>query len=242
MNGVSRREFLAAAGIPWFPWFRKHHISLAGARYRITYNGRGKRRYLLIHGNEETARIVLERHIQTHSGVLYETENHTRNIPILDGEIDPNRMFSRVGAAANLKRLNPAWTPDQIESALRILDRGRDKLVRALLPPPGGLLVALHNNSESYSVNDEIPISDATSIREPGNPHAFFLCTNASDYETLTKSGYNVVLQSKAPPEDDGSLSRLAAVRNIRYVNLEVRLGDVLRQQEMLAWLDWVLP
>lgn len=242
MSGASRREFLAAAGIPWFPLFRRHHISLAGARYRIRYNRRSKRRYLLIHGNEETARAVLARHIKTHPGVLYETENHTRNISIEGGEIDPNRMFSRVGAAANLKRLNPDWTPAKTESALRVLDAGRDKLIHALMPPPGGLLIALHNNSESYSVNDEIPISDATSIREPGNPHAFFLTTAAQDFQTLARSGYNVVLQSKAPPEDDGSLSRLMAARNLRYLNLEVRLGDFSRQEEMLDWADWVLP
>ena len=243
MSGVSRRGFLASAGIfSWLPWFRPHRISLAGAHYRIFRNGNARRRYLLIHGNEETARAVLTRHIETHRGILYVTENHTRNVSIEGGVIDPNRMFSRAGASANLTRLNPDWKPAQIEAALRILDADRDRLLRALLPPPGGLLVALHNNSENYSVNDEIPISDATSIREPSNPHAFFLCTNSVDYQTLAKSGYNVVLQAKAPPDDDGSLSRLAASRNIRYVNLEVRLGDFSRQEEMLDWLEWVLP
>lgn len=102
--------------------------------------------------------------------------------------------------------------------------------------------MALHNNSESYSVLDEIPISDAVSIREPKNPHAFFLVTDPADFKILSQSAYNVVLQQKAPPEDDGSLSRLAALRGIRYVNLEVAHGNSSRQAEMLNWLEWVLP
>jgi len=57
----------------------------------------------------------------------------------------------------------------------------------------------------------ERPISDAESIREPANPHAFYLCTSPDDFKVLTTSPYNVVLQHAAPKQDDGSLSRLAA-------------------------------
>jgi len=237
---LSRRHFLAAFG--WLPFFHRKHISLAGARFRIIRNGKSDRHYLLIHGNEETAREVLVSHMQTHEGVAYVVEGHTRNIMIDAGEIDPNRMFSRVGAEANLKMLNSQWSESQLESALRILDQGRAHLVKALFPPPHGLLVALHNNSESYSVVDEEPISDAKSIREPDNPHAFFLCTDPKDYAVLITSPYNVVLQQKIPPTDDGSLSRLAASRGVRYVNLEVRMGNSDRQREMVRWLDWNLP
>ena len=243
MSTASRREFLVYGSIlGWLPFFQPKHISLAGARYRIVRNGRRPRRYLLIHGNEETARAVLTRHMETHQGIGYITGNHTRTVPIEGGQIDPNRMFSRVGAERSLKSLNPDWPPERLKAALRVLDQGRDQLLRALLPPVGGLLVALHNNSASYSVNDEIPISDATSIREPGNPHAFFLCASPADFQILSQSGYNVVLQQKAPPQDDGSLSRLAAARGVRYVNLEVALGNFSRQEEMLDWLEWVLP
>ena len=89
---------------------------------------------------------------------------------------------------------------------------------------------------------DEAPISDAKSIREPGNPHAFFLCTDPDDFKILSTSGYNVVLQQHAPKDDDGSLSRLAAARGLRYVNCEAGLGHGGRQQEMLDWLEWSLP
>jgi hypothetical protein len=240
---LSRRDFLAYGSVlGWIPFLQPRHIALAGARFRIHRNGHSKRRYLLIHGNEESARSVLLYHIKTHEGIAYEIETHTRNIAVAGGSIDPNRMFSHVGAEASLRRLNPDWPPDRIAAALRVLDAGREKLVRAFLPPPGGLTIALHNNSPSYSVENEEPDSDAGSLREPDNPHAFFLCTSPADFRILATSPYNVVLQNKAPKIDDGSLSRLAAARGVRYMNLEVALGHPDRQREMLDWVDWNLP
>ena len=236
---VTRRQFLA---LGWFPFVRPRHISLAGARFRILRNGRSPRRYLRIHGNEETARQVLERHMEAHEGIALVIERRTRVVAVESLKLDPNRMFSRVGAEANLAALNPGVAPERVRKALDVLDRGREKLVRALTPPKGGVTIALHNNGPGYSVADEAPISDRTSLREPGNPHAFFLCTDPRDFEILQTSPYNVVLQQHAPPQDDGSLSRLAAARGFRYVNLEVAAGQTERQREMLNWLEWFLP
>ena len=235
-EGASRRQFLA---LGWFPFLRPRHIGLAGARFRILRNGHSSRRYLRIHGNEETARQVLERHMQTHEGTAYVIESLTRLVPAESLKLDPNRMFSRVGAEANLKMLNADAAPQQLNSALHLLDRGREKLLKAFTPPPGGLTIALHNNGPGYSVSDEVPISDQVSLREPGNPHAFFLCTDPRDFDVLKTSPYNAVLQQRAPAQDDGSLSRLAAARGFRYVNLEVAAGQADRQREMLNWLEW---
>ena len=186
--GPSRRAFLAS-GLLGLPVLRPGHIALAGARFRIIYDryyGHSHRRYVVIHGDEETARNLLEQHIGTHQGIAFVIENRTRNVPIDGGQIDPNRMFSRAGAEASLKTLNPGWTPERIQAALAALDRGREKLVRALLPPRGGLLIALHNNSDGYSVSNELPASNASSLREPGRPQAFYLCTDPRDYQILT--------------------------------------------------------
>jgi hypothetical protein len=236
---LSRRQFLVAG---WFPFFRPRHISLAGARFRILRNGKSKRRYLRIHGNEETARLVLERHMETHEGIAYIIQNQVRSVQAAGLKLDPNRMFSRVGAEASLTNLNRDAAPEHVQHALNVLDRGREKLVHALTPPAGGLLVAMHNNSDSYSVAQEAPISDLTSLRQPAQPHAFFLCTDPADFAILKNSSYNVVLQQHGPKQDDGSFSRLAAARGIRYVNLEVHVGGVERQREMLEWLEWSLP
>jgi hypothetical protein len=235
---VRRREFLGAISLPFF---RPGHISVAGAKFRIVRNGHSKRRYLLIHGNEETAREVLLSHMQTQEGIAYVVEGHTRNVPVAGLQVDPNRMFSRVGAQASLHRLNRDLAEPALNRALAELDHGRDHLLRALTPPRGGLTIALHNNNQGYSVTDEVPISDETSLREPGNPHAFFLCTDPKDFAVVKTSPYNVVLQLHGPKSDDGSLSRRAAALGFRYVNLEVGLGHPDRQLEMLRWLEWNL-
>ncbi len=232
--GASRREFLA---LGWFPFFgHRRHVEVAGIPFEAIRRGNSKRRYLRIHGNEETAREVLTEHMKTHRGRAYIVESHQRNLAVDGGALDPNRMFSRVGAEANLKRQNPGWDAGRIRRVLDRLDKDRKRLEQMLFPPAGGLLIALHNNGPGYSVRDEVGISDATSLADEANPHEFFLCTDARDYAVLKTSPYNAVWQAKAPPDDDGSLSRLCALRGIRYVNLEAGAGQRARQAEMLDW------
>jgi hypothetical protein len=232
----SRREFLAF-GFPFVFWRRKR-ISIADIPFRIVRNGKDRRRYIWIHGNERTARDVLLAHMQAVEGRAFLIENNVRNATIGSGVIDPNRMFSRFGAEQNLRRLNPGWNEAQFASALVRLGRDRENFVGNVLPGNGGLIVALHNNSEGYSVKDEVPISDATALNNPEHPHEFMLCTMRRDFEVMAGSPFNVVLQNSAPKEDDGSLSRLAAARGVRYVNIEAALGNVGEQTRMLTWLE----
>jgi hypothetical protein len=49
------------------------------------------------------------------------------------------------------------------------------------------------------------------------------------------------VLQTKPDP-DDGSLSRLAARRGFRYINLECAIADERGQMERTLWLEAHLP
>ena len=206
----ARRDFLLA--LPgWFPFFRRRRrATLAGLHFEVLRRGRSGTRYLLIHGDEETAREVLTAHMRQYPGAAWLVEGRARHVAVPGGVIDPNRLFSREGAGKSLRSLNAGWSEGQLQAALDRLDRLRPELVEALTPPPGELLFALHNNTAGYSVRDEVPISDETSLRDPDNPHEFFLCATPQDYAALARSPYNVVLQSRKPPEDDGSLSRLA--------------------------------
>jgi hypothetical protein len=146
-------------------------------------------------------------------------------------------MFSRGGAEKNLRSLNPSWDSAQIGQALRRLDR--ESFLRRILPQQrDGLLVALHNNGPGYSIEDEIPISDAVSLRDPSRPDEFLLCTSRSDFENLRTSPYNAVLQETTPPDEDGSLSRLCAARRVRYVNIEAAHGNGAAQWSMLQWVE----
>ena len=236
VNKLDRRQFLLAS-FPFF-WRKRPFETLDGVRFQVVRNDDGPHRYLLIHGNEETAREVLTAHMRQAKGIAWLVAGHDRNVPVESGKLDPNRMFSREGAEKNLRSLNPDWSPERLHKALHKLDRGRAKLVGRLLPPPDGRLVALHNNSQGYSVKDEVASSDEVSLKDAGHPHEFFLCTDAGDFAILATSPYNLVFQRKLPKEDDGSLSRLAARQGVRYINLEVTLGEKAKQVEMLDWLE----
>lgn len=241
---LSRRDIVLAASLGWLwpgNWLRRR-ICLAEAEFREIQNGQDRRRYIWIHGDERTARDVLRQHMRETEGRAFLIDNQIRNVPIEGGLLDPNRMFSRAGAERNLSRLNPGWNFNQTRRVLDQLDEDRDKFLALVLPRrSGGLLIALHNNGPGYSVNDELPISDAIALNSPAHPREFLLCTMRSDYERLAYGKYNVVLQNTAPPEDDGSLSRLCAVRNVRYVNIEAARGNAAAQTEMLRWVEAVL-
>jgi hypothetical protein len=244
---VSRRRFTAVAALVAASMSVeacRRQRSLAGISFQYLRGGRPNRTYLLIHGDEATARQVLrESMVKGARGKAYLVSHPTRNIRLASGgRLDPNRLFSREGAERNLERLNPQWTREQIEQELARLDRERPALIEALLPPPGGLIVALHNNGGSYNVTTEVLISNAYSLADLANPSEFFLTTDPEDFQRLSTLPYNVVLQNEATGEDDGSLSRLMAKRGVRYVNLEVLLGRPERQHEMLRALERVLP
>ena len=232
----SRREFLSSIIF----WRRRPRY--AGIPFQVLRHGRSKRRYLFIHGNERTAHGVLIAHMKTHSGIAHLVTGLERNIQSGGLAFDPNRIWSREGAEKNIHALNPQASIEAREAVLKMLDKGRAKLTHSILPPSSGLLVALHNNSRGYSVEDEVSISDQVSLNDRANPHEFMLATSAADFAILSKSAFNVVLQKNAPPEDDGSLSRLAAKQAVRYVNIEAELGNAVKQQAMLAWLERNLP
>jgi len=240
-----RREFLtAAAGLAGLwpgSWFGKT-IKMAGIPFQRVSRGGEGRHFLWIHGNERTAREVLTAHMESrHSGRAFLIESTERNVPVGGGKVDPNRMWSREGAERSLRNLNKGWTDAQVKSALDKLDRARPGFLRRLLPPPGEVIIALHNNGPGYSMQDELAISDATALNDNDHPDEFMLCVSEVDYELLAGGPFNVLLQKTAPKDDDGSLSRLCAKRGVRYVNIEAALGNTAAQKRMLDWAERML-
>jgi hypothetical protein len=118
----TRRDFLIFGSIGslfapvahLFPWWKPKDILLGDGRFDILRRKHPKRHYLLIHGDEATARDVLTKHVETHPGIAFLTESKTRTIPIDGGKVDPNRVFSRSGAAVSLKKENPNWNARQM--------------------------------------------------------------------------------------------------------------------------------
>jgi hypothetical protein len=237
---VNRRELLAIS-LGWLIFWHRGTRKLAGIEFRVINGHHSGRRFLQIHGNETTARDVLIEHMKSASGRAFLIENHDRYVQFKGGRLDPNRMFSREGAERNLRMLNPDWPEAQLISASLMLDRHRHELVNAVRPVKGDVLIAVHNNSSSYSVEDEVAISDRTALNNRANPHEFCLCTDPADFNRLSQGTENVVLQNRAPKVDDGSLSRLAAREGFRYVNIEVGMGRRAEQQRLLQWVDSTL-
>jgi hypothetical protein len=239
------RRFLLGLGLNGFVSLfgaQGERVRLCGIEFERLRNGKSLRRYLFLHGNETTAREVLRQHLRKHRGSALLVTGAEREVEIQGAKLDPNRMFSRVGAEANLLKLTPELPRPRLEGILDFLDAGREELLAQILPPPGGLLIVLHNNRNGYSVNDELPISDDVWLPRKDEPHQFLLATDPRDFAILRQSPFNAVLQNSAPKEDDGSLSRLAARRRVRYVNLEVFLGREDDQRRMLAWMEAHLP
>ena len=180
--------------------------------------------------------------MKTFKGRALLVENQTRVIQAGKLTFDPNRMFTQEGLERNLVRLNPEASEEDRKRIHKKVAKDREKLLRALTPPANGLLTVLHNNSRGYSVKDEIEISNDSSIPAPDQPNEFMLCTDPKDFSILKQSPFNVVLQNQAKGPDDGSLSRLSATRNIRYLNIEAAKGREAEQRAMLEWVEAHLP
>jgi dipeptidyl aminopeptidase/acylaminoacyl peptidase len=235
---LTRRGLLLGG---WAAWAKEKEYSIGGIRFTEQKNGRSKRRYLHIHGNETTAREVLREHMAGHNGVAFFVVSEKRNVEVSGGcLVDPNRMFSRVGAERSMRRLNRDAADSKLNACLGALDRERERFVKRVLPPKGGVLIAMHNNSEGYSVNDELAISDRTALQDKENPRDFMLATDEKDFEAIAQGPYNVVLQ-RTVRHDDGSFSVLAAGRGVRYVNIEAALGKREKQKAMIQFLESAL-
>lgn len=238
----SRRGLLLLAAPVGLLSCREHELRVGEAWFRGIYRGGSPRRFIHIHGNETTARLALAHHMRSWRGRAFLVTGEERNIRAGGLWIDPNRMFSQAGARASFKLQNPGAEEEALRAGHAVLERDVPRLLDALLPRDGGLLISVHNNSEGYNIQSEIPISEAHHLPDPSAPNDFFLATDARDFDILRGSAYNAVLQTRPATEDDGSLSRLCASRGVRYVNIECYAGRLELQQRMLAWLDGALP
>ncbi|MCS7041218.1 MAG: hypothetical protein N2036_13285 [Bryobacteraceae bacterium] len=242
---ISRRSLLAAiaaAALPLRAAAVRERVQWCGIPFWRLANGDSRLRLLRIHGDEETARQAVELLLDSVEGEAWIVDSRTRLVEFRGFQIDPNRMFSRAGAERNLWRLNPEAAPGGIAAALDALDSCRDAMLRALMPPPGGLWIAAHNNGPGYSMETEAPISRKIHRPQPDMPRDFFLFTEEKDYQIAEKGPYNAVLQDRPGGEDDGSLSRWCAAAGIRYVNVEAAHGKLDKQLDMIRWLVRSLP
>ena len=83
-----------------------------------------------------------------------------------------------------------------------------------------------------------MPLQDLFNGIENQNLRDFILCTNEVDFMKLEKGPYNIVLQNQIPDEDDGSLSWALLKNNVRYINVETRLGYLTQKKKILSYIE----
>jgi hypothetical protein len=203
------------------------------------YKKPGKLTFVNLHDNENTsvdAAIVV---IDSLGGTLIQLQ-HTgeRNIEFKLNKskyvVDPNRIFTDVGAKASLQKLGP-----YSEEALKTIRTFADRIVDSLSVD---VIYTLHNNGEAgYSAKsylNEYKTDAADVYLNPARDEDdFFFVTERSFFDQLKNKGYNVVLQNNETVTDDGSLSVLAGQRGIPYINIEAQHGHLKEQVEMLLVL-----
>ena len=218
----------------------KNYFSFAGVKFEILKNGESNRRLVWIHGDEKTAELLIRKHLKKNNGTAYLIDNVEREVVINGFIIDPNRIFTNDGVKQNIIKLNNNISKSELNKTIELINKDRDEFFEKISPPKGGLLIALHNNIREYSIENEIPLSTKVSLKKNSHPdhHNFFICTNRDDYNLLKESPFNVVLQDKQIEYDDGSLSWFALRKNIRFINIETRLGYLSTQSKMLKYIN----
>jgi hypothetical protein len=216
------------------------YVDIAGIQFKVIKNGESNRRFIWIHGDEKTAAILLKRHLKDNYGTAFLIENNKREVYINDYMVDPNRIFSKAGVEKNLIKFNGNISKTAIDKMVNLIANDKEIFFDRITPPNRGLLIALHNNLHAYTIEDEIPLSTEISLKNSEHPHHhnFFICTNRDDYNLLSKSPYNVVLQETDPEEDNGSLSWFANRKGVRFINIETRLGYLSTQTKMLQYIE----
>ena len=213
-------------------------LSYCGIDFQVKKNGFSDVNYILIHGDEETARMLLSEHIKKNKGKAFFIKSKEREVVFGPTKVDPNRIFSRAGARKALKKFRTHWDHKELTKLLEKLDESRNIFLFNIFPSEGGLLIALHNNFRGYSVKDELINSQLHSIKKDKNPRDFIICTDLKDYQKLKKGPYNVVLQNIIDEDNNGSLSWSALKNGVRYVNIETRLGWLSQQRKMLKFVE----
>ena len=224
------------------------HESNADASGAARDGRQGGPTIIVLHDDENTASEAALLYIQENGGRLVELQHGgERNITFgLGGQqytFDPNRMFTREGAAASLRNLGP-----YSDSALGVV-RGLAGafLNRAQVDSQNVVITAHNNTNDNYSTlsYDEGGTYEQDALfmylGMPAEPDDFYFVTDRWLYDQLRAEEVNVVLQDNAQVTDDGSLSVYAARLGVPYVNVEAQHGHFERQSLMLERLFRIL-
>ncbi|KTD30786.1 protein-tyrosine phosphatase [Legionella moravica] len=213
-----------------------HKVMVGDERVVIQQTvGKGKKTYVHVHHNEQTALKAAKRVIRKDNGSLI-TLVHSggRNIVFhLNNkryEFDPNRIYTDNGIKKTLAQYS-SYSPEAHREVKKLANKIKELL-------PNGKIIAVHNNS-SYSLKDYLPghqlAKDAKAVHMSADNYFrnFYLVTKFSDYIRLKLQGFNGILQ-KPSATDDGSLSVYLA--KSEYINVEAGYDQLYEQIKMLEY------
>jgi hypothetical protein len=196
--------------------------------------------YINLHDDEQSSVEAAQSLLKREGGLLVKFENNRkRNIRFrLKGKyytFDPNRMFSREGAAQSLRELGRV-SNDAVNEVVKLGQR-----IIQFIPENPSLVVALHNNTEgrfginSYRPGSPIAVNAKLYYENPDDdPDDIFLTTDSILYHRLSNEKFNSIWQDNINARRDGSLSVYCGERNIRYVNCETQHGKTEKYLTML--------
>ena len=69
------------------------NISFGPIQFTSLKNGESNKRYIWLHGDEQTARMALERHMKTNKGKAFLVTGIVRELDFFGGIIDPTEFF-----------------------------------------------------------------------------------------------------------------------------------------------------
>ena len=92
------------------------NISYCGIPFEVLGDDSSEISYILIHGDEETARMLLKNHIKKNNGKAFIIKSKTREVPFGPTIVDPNRLFSNIGARRALKNFKSDWDGDELDN------------------------------------------------------------------------------------------------------------------------------
>jgi len=232
--------------VRYFPWQTTHYFKLGSTIIQLKQFEYGANKNIVminLHDDEITAVDAANKVLQNTGGILIKIENKNQRLVTFrlnkrQYKFDPNRIFSRSGIIATLKK-NKSYSILAVKQIQAFAS-----FVIKKIPADTKTLIAIHNNDEErlsissyqkggYYEKDVKKLN----IQLSEDPDNFYFTTDKNIFYILSSLRYNVVLQENEKARNDGSLSVYYGRRNMSYVNVEVNRGQLERQSEMIKVL-----
>lgn len=210
---------------------------------RIAIMGTGSKiaTFVALHENELAATKAYKSNVNnTQNTVFYELkQNGYRHLVYgfkgVSYHFDPNRIFSLIGIKNTVTKCNPTIKtfPPEVVQGIKYFS---DSLLNFILPAnDGSYVVALHNNTNNnFSIFTYVKKRNASVyVNSSQDIDNFYIVTSKTDFEYFKSINKNVVYE-KSIAFDDGSLSIYCFNNSIPYINIEVEIGKIDEQINLI--------